>query len=211
MSYPNHDWLDYLNCDYPVYYHQLGNRNLLNARGQIVGVAAPANPLNGNALAWNNGAINANRDRIIAGPQYFDHYPSVYLFEVDISTLPPPGNTFAHLDNNVIADLTATFAGNGINLGGGAQETTETANQEWRIIDPGAGPRIFHIRRVAATNVVKVYEVGTAIQMVQAQYGLLVNNVAFRNQLIADAHNFVNTRYPNPAPPLNSPALHDGF
>lgn len=211
MSHPNHDWLDYLNCDYPVYYHQLGAQNLLDARGQAVAVTAPTHPLNGNLLAWNNPAINANQNRAIAGPQYFDHYPSIFQFEVDITTLPPPGNTFAHLNANVIADLTATFNANGINLGGGAQETTETADDEWRIIDPAAGPRIFHIRRVAATNVVKVYEAGTAIQMVQAQYNLLVNAAAFRNQLIADAHNYVNGVYPNLAPPPNSPALHDGF
>ena len=205
MRSPQHDWLDYLNCDYPSYYKILGDPNLelYNARGNIVPITSPVNPFTLAALPWNNAAINANRNRTIAGTHYFDHYPSVFLFDIDLSTLPAPAGTVAHLDNNVINDLGASFTANGIILSGAAVESTEKDGEQWRIID---GNNVYHLRYKIAPFV-KVYRKGTAIEMITSQYNLLKNNAAFRTQLVNDAHAYINNTYPGTKPP----PIYDSF
>ena len=195
MRCPQHDWFDYLNCDYPSYYRILGDPNLdiYNARGTAVQITSPVHPITGLALPYNDPSINATRNRTIAGAHYFDHYPAVYLFDIDLSTLPLPAGTAAHLNNNVINDLSATFAANGNILTGAAVESTEKDDKQWRIID---GNMVYHLRLKSATSIVKIYRKGTAIEMVQAQYNLLKNDAPFRNQLINDAQAFINSKYP---------------
>lgn len=178
-----HDWTDYLNCDYPSYYRVLNSRDLLNARGQVVAVANPR-------LAFNHADISANRTRTIAGTSYFDHYPAVFLFSVDLTTTPAAGDP-AHLDGNLVADLTASFANAvpAINLTGAAVATTENAGSGWRIID---GNRIFHITLIQGTTTVEVYEAGSAIAMVQSFQERVRGDVAYRNSVAVRALNDID-------------------
>ncbi|MFZ0456162.1 MAG: DUF4135 domain-containing protein [Ignavibacteriaceae bacterium] len=205
MRSSQHDWYDYLNCDYPAYYKILGDPqlNLYNASGITVQVSQPVHPVTGAPLPWNDPLINAAKNRTIAGTHYFDHYPSVYLFQIDLSILPLPAGTTAHLNNNVINDLSASFNANGNPLTGAAVESTEKDDEQWRIID---GNNVFHLRLKSGTTFVIVYKRGTAIEMIQAQYNLLKNDAGFRNQLINDAHAFITSKYPGvkPAPIYDS-------
>lgn len=203
LNVPLHSYQDYLNCDYPCYYQFLNQADLYDCRGVAVAIAQPL-------TAWNALPVppgNANRNRLISGVHYFDHYPGRYLFEIDIATLAGPGNTLVHLNANIIADLTGTFGGNGIVLTGAAVESMEKAGEHWRIID---GPAIYHVRVVAGTTTVKVYQAGTAIQMAQTQFNRLTNVPAFHTQLRVDAHAYVGASYPTANVP-GGPPLHDGF
>jgi hypothetical protein len=55
---PDHDLLDYLNCDFPCYYRRLGSTQLMNCRGVVVRVAQPP--------------LQPGANPAIAGPAYFD-------------------------------------------------------------------------------------------------------------------------------------------
>ncbi len=205
MTCPKHDWKDYLNCDYPSYYRKLGDPqlDLYNARGIIVKVKSPRNPVTKTALNYDDNKIKANRNRTIAGIHYFDHYPAVYLFEVNLTSLLAPAGTLAHLNNNVINDLSAVFTANGNALTVAAVGSTEKDDREWRIID---GNKVFHLRCIKGSTIIKIYRKGTAIEMVQTQYNLLKNNAVFRAALINDAHAAINAKYPGvkPAPIYDS-------
>ncbi len=197
---PQHAWTDYLNCDYPAFYRQLNTLNLTNSQGVAVQVAQPA--------AYN--LVGANRDRQIAGAHYFDHYPAVHLFDVDVAALPIP-IAVNHLNGHVIADLGGSFGQNGINLTPNAAESTEKDDEQWRIIDSGFNPtRIFHIRYQQGT-IVSVFEAGSAIQMAQRQYERFRNDLNFRTTLITRAQQDVANQYPPQNIPPSNPTIYDGF
>lgn len=203
MCDPQHDWADYLNCDYPAYYRVLGSRDLLNSRGAVVAVANPP-------LPYNDPAVNANRTRTIAGPAYFDHFPAVLLFDVDVSTLNGATGTIGHLNGNVIADLGGEFANANpaIHLTGAAVEVTETADRQWRVVDGG---RVFHILRVGDTDVVEVYEASSAIAMITSQFDRFRADPAFRDNLRNAAYVQIDAENPPNNPPNNAPAIYNGF
>jgi hypothetical protein len=46
VEHPDHAWQDYLNGDVPSFYHKLGDRDLLNSRGEKVDVHT--------VIAWQN-------------------------------------------------------------------------------------------------------------------------------------------------------------
>lgn len=205
LMHANHDWYDFMNCDYPVYYRVLGERELLNARGAVVRVSAPT-------LAHDHPTVAAPQTRTIAGPRYFDHFPAIHRFEVDVATLPPPAGTLVRLDTptQLLADLTASFAAAvpPIALGDGAVATTETPGKHWRILDNN---RIFHVLRRKETSVVEVFEAGSAIQMALRQFERIRDDPAYANALITAAQQCVGGLYPPPQPPQGAPTIFDAF
>ena len=185
MSTPEHDWYDYMCCDIPVYYQQLNQMDLINARGQIVCIAAPS-------CYWNDPKINAKQDRLISGPHYFDHSPGVYLFQMDLTTLSTPGNNSAHLDQHLIVTLKDGFKNSHQELTKVAQATTEIPGSHWRIKD---GKTIYHIRLQKGTRVIKVYKTASVIEVIQKQYRLFREDNPFRNQLVHKAKKDVESYY----------------
>lgn len=202
MLGPNHDWADYLSCDYPAYYRRLNSLDLLNGRGVTVTVAAPP-------LPFNDPTVHAQRTRTIAGTRFFDHYPAVFLFtHDDVNTL-NNNQGLAHLDANVVADLRQTFANlaTPINLGNGAVGTAEDPGQRWRITD---GNRIFHVLRVGATDAVEAYEVGSGVAMTLSMFDRIRADNNYRTRLRNAAEAAIGNIYPG-QPPGGAPAVYDNF
>jgi uncharacterized protein DUF4135 len=73
LEHPDHVWRDYLNCDVPCFYHELGSPDLLNSKGDKVDV--------NEALAWQ--VANLTRSVAVpgawkpnAGGAYLDRKPT---------------------------------------------------------------------------------------------------------------------------------------